>query len=167
MQDVSYVRFHSRPLNHQIRVLTQRLLKEVFRLPVLSQLCPGPVIALFFSLSSYRPGKMPLFLSSWATSLNFEVCTRGSRGPFQDIFFPWEEAVTWHRSLFSLSLSETGSLTKGHVTLSPSSPTPEHVPELCLSLWRKYNTNLLSLSPKNPIQKEHYARRSLLLANDQ
>lgn len=45
MQDVSHVSFPSRPLNHQICILTQRLLMEVFRLHVLSQLCLGPVIA--------------------------------------------------------------------------------------------------------------------------
>lgn len=53
------------------------------------------------------------------------------------------------------------------MTLSHSSPTPEHMPGACLSLWRKQNINLLSPSQENPIQKEHYAQCALLLAINQ
>lgn len=119
MQDVSYVRFPPRPLNHQIRILTQRLLMEVLKLHVLSQLCLEPVIAQFFSLSSCRAGKIPLCLSSWATSGDR---TRGLQRSLPSYIFPSEEAVTWHSSLSSLSLRETGNLTGGHGTFPFFSP---------------------------------------------
>lgn len=174
MQDVSHVRFPSSPLNHQICILTQRLLMEVFRLHVLSQLCLGPMIALLFSLSSCRAGKIPLCLSSWGTSLNFEVCPAQSRrlhqGPLEVPFKP-------HFSTRgSCDLTQPPLLpilmwdrepNKGDVTPSSSSPTPKPMPGACFSLWRKQNTNLLSLSQENSIQKEHYAQCALLLAIDQ
>lgn len=146
-----HVRFPSRPLNHQIRILTQRLLMEILKLRVLSQLCLEPVIAQFFSLSSCRAGKIPLCLSSWATSGD---CTRGLQRSLPSYIFPWEEAVTWHSSLSSLSLHETGNLTEGTWHLPLLLFTPEHLPEAYLSLRRKENTSLLSPSQENPIQKK-------------